>query len=119
MKKLILFPLFWTRTLPKKTKSSIASSFKGKFIFSFFYHGKIFSLLPRVSELLLEKEIAKAKRNDKKNLVKEREALGLRKTPNPFIMFGIELREKMKGEKINIQGIKAAWEKLSDKQLVS
>jgi len=75
------------------------------------------SLLPRVSELLVQNEIEKLKRQDKKNLVKEREALGLRKTPNSFIMFGKELREKMKGEKLNVTDIKAAWEKLSDKQL--
>ncbi|CBY14151.1 unnamed protein product [Oikopleura dioica] len=75
------------------------------------------SLLPCVSELLVDKEIAKMKRNDKKNLVKEREELGLRKTPNAFIMFGKELREKMKDEKIKIQDIKAAWDKLSEEQL--
>ena len=100
------------------TKSSTESFLKGKNDLIYFKNTQ-FSLLPCVSELLVDKEIAKMKLNDKKNLVKEREELGLRKTPNAFIMFGKELRAKMGDEKITIQGIKAAWDKLSEEQQVS
>ncbi|CAG5079776.1 Oidioi.mRNA.OKI2018_I69.PAR.g9364.t1.cds [Oikopleura dioica] len=74
------------------------------------------SYIPHVSAILARKEIEQLKQNDKKITKKEREALGFRRLPNPFVMFARELRQKLKDQKLSAADVSEAWNKLSPAQ---